>query len=179
VSAGRVAPSTRAGAGVGIHRQRQPLVRVGLAGSGQLTGTVVAWVHTPTSRLRCGVSLAYESDTPHVITSYASAAWTITAMREGTGGGREAELHALVTAQALPNMYELDSSIRLLRVSCDLTVPQPSSVNPSSLATSGNWVLVAEWEPNMAMCDEDVLAFYNQCSANIGQTTAPLSGPGA
>lgn len=155
--------------GPGINRKVVPIGRVNTSGTQRTSGDIVARIYNPSRKLSCGFSVAFDPDTKQAISSYAGATWTPRAMQAGANGG-EAELHTLETSQPLPRMYELDSAIRIVRLTCSLRIP--TDATPTSIA--GNWVLVVEWEPNQLMCIEEVNELYANCSVVLSQQ---LAGP--
>lgn len=164
------AGATKGGAALGIKRISVPLAKVNSAGTTRTSATVAARIVNPSRRLSCALSVAFELETQGSITTYSSATWTVRALRPGGDDGRESELHTIESGIALPRMYELDSAIRALLVTCSVTIPQRSGTN-----LAGDWRLVVEWEPNITMCEEEILALYSQCDASLVLKTDPLA----
>jgi hypothetical protein len=147
---------------------RVPLAAVATSGTSQTSGTVTARLTNPSARLICSWSVSFEPNAPVLITSYGSATWTLTAARPGGVAGRRAALHALETAVALPTMYEIAGGIREVDVSCALALPTPT--------VAGSWVLQADWEPTVLICDAELAEIYSRCTAVLTRgLTAPLA----
>lgn len=145
------------------------LARVETSGAANTTGTPKATIKNPSRRLSCMFSLTFEPDEPKAVASYTSSTWTVQAMRPNRRTGKRGELHALVSAQALPNAYELDSAIRELKIATSLAIPTTAG----AAAIAGDWVLLVEWEPNQpAMCDKEIEDLFSFCDATVdGEVT--------
>lgn len=164
---------TRPGsAGYSVKSERVQLARVNASGASNATGTAIARINNPSRRLSCSVSVAFEPDSPQAIPNYAGATYTLTAMRPGTNASKEARLHTILAATALPHAYEMDTAIRAIEVSAALTIP----LTAGAAAIPGDWVLVVEWEPNQNLCIEDYEAQLARASAYLARgPSAPLA----
>jgi hypothetical protein len=148
------------------------LARVNTAGTQVLTATVRATIKNPSRRLSCMFSLTFEADDNQVPNSYTSAAWTARAIRRNRITGKSGQLHTLVSSQALPNAYELDSAIREILITAALAIPATSA--PATLP--GNWVLLVEWEPNQpAMCQDEIENLFGDCDVSVNGTEPTLA----
>lgn len=172
-SAGLTAP-VDGNATAAIKRVRQVLAKVNTSGSSNPTGTVIAHVRVPSSRLSVAMSVAFEPDAGAAVSSYSNAQWTVRAMRPGDSrsGSKECELHEVDSSKALPRMYEATSNVRLFKITCALAVP----VDGSAAAIAGSWVLECEYEPNTLICDADAEMLLPVCTANVVKAlSAPLA----
>lgn len=150
---------------------RVPLVEV--ASAAPATGTTVtrvARILTPGPELALAFGLSFEPTTPVAINSFASAAWTATAMRSGSGEGREARYHAIFTSEVLPQLYTVAGVIPDIEISAALTIP----LDGAAAGIPGQWVLEALWGAAApGLCREDRDFLYNLCavkapSARVG-----------
>jgi hypothetical protein len=128
------------------------------------TGTARARVTNPSSRYMLGMSIAFEPTNPSggSINSN-STAWTINAIRPGGDEGREARGHEVQAATNAPDFYEVNSTVREFEIIAALTVP----LDAGGAAIVGVWVLVAEWEPAMSLCQEDIDYVYGRAAATL------------
>jgi len=148
-------------------------------GTGGVTGavTAVALIYSPSSRLRLSVVCAFEPDnttTPDP-SFVIQPTWFVTAMSKNPLTGRETPLQraypsptGTATTRNLPDAYELDSAVKLLRVSCALQDTNFSNVYVPNTAAV-NLVLYATWEPNVEISDEERDFLYGQCSISAQQ----------
>jgi len=164
--------STAAGF-AGPKQIRTVLAKVNTSGTTLTSASVAARIDNPAARLVCGFSLSFEPKIPQVFTNYASAAWTATAMRPGGGTGREAKLHNIFSAQALPQLYEIASAVRSVLIEATVTIP----LTAGAVAIEGEWVLVSEWEPGMPMCLDEIAALYARCNAQVVLAPASALAP--
>ena len=137
---------------------------------GQVTAT--ALVYTPSSRLRLSIVAAFEPDnttTPDPAFVVAPV-WSIRAMSQNPQSGREVPLQLAypppsgsVSTMPLPDAYELDSAVKLLRVNCTL---QDTNFSTAYVAANVavNLILYATWEPNVAISDDERDFLYGQCA---------------
>lgn len=166
-------PGAAGGPAVGVEPKvlRVPLATVAASGTTRLTVDVAARVAHPSRRLSCYMSIGFEPTaalgiTPNVQTS----TWVIRAMRPGTRNGRESFLHEVKAASALPDGYEVDSAVRMFLVTATLKIP----LDGAGAAIPGTWVLQAEWEPSLDLCQEDLDQQLARAEAQL--VTAP-AGP--
>lgn len=143
-------------------------------GTGGATGqvTATALIYSPSSRMRLSIVAAFEPDnttTPDPA-FIVQPTWSIRAMSRNPQSGREVPLQLAypppagsVTTMPLPDAYEMDSAVKLLRVNCTL---QDTNFSTSYVAASAavNFVLYATWEPNVELTDAERDFLYNQCS---------------
>lgn len=166
-------PQAQAGGATGVYQTRIPLAQVNTSGTSNPTATAIARVFNPSKQLSCAFSVAFEPSsliTP--VANFQSAKWTTTAMRPGGRDAREAYLHAIESAINLPRLYEMETAVRMVEISCALTVP----LDGGGAAIAGNWVVTAEWEPDQPMCDDDVAALYAKCALLVAvRPTSPLA----
>lgn len=135
--------------------------------------TMRATIKNPSRRLSCMFSIAFEADVTEVPNSYNSSTWTVRAMRKNRMTNRTGQMHLLVNGQALPNGYELDSAIRELLITA--TLAPPLRVDGTTVIP-GNWVLLAEWEPNQpAMCEKEIEDLFGDCDVAVNGTEQTVS----
>jgi hypothetical protein len=137
--------------------------------------TILAQVYNPSNRLRCIVTIAYEADTSNVDPAFATTVpnWSVTPMSKNPVSGRETPLQVVYPEpgtgnQNTPDSYEVDTNIKLLRISLEgLT---DASLSASYVPTTGrcNVMLIAEWEPSVEMSKEERDALYAQCVITCG-----------
>ena len=139
---------------------RQQLIAV--ASAAPATGTTVtrvARVITPASELQVAIGLAFEPAAGQVVADYQSAAWTLTAMRSGAGGGKEARYHKILDATALPALTNHAGIIPDIEVSAALTIP----LDGAAAGIPGEWVLEVSWGGAIHLCPEDREFLYAMC----------------
>jgi hypothetical protein len=143
-------------------------------GTGGGTGvfTVSALIYTPSSRLRLAVVACFEPDnttTPDPA-FVVQPTWSVRAMSRNPESGREVPLQLAYPAPAtgnttanLPDAYELDSAVKLLRVNATL---QDTNFSIAYVPATQpvNFIITAFWEPNTPMSDEERDNLYSQCS---------------
>lgn len=148
-------------------------------GTGGVTGVVTptALIYTPSSRLRLSIVCAFEPDnttTPDPAFVVAPT-WSIRAMSRNPQSGRETPLQLAypppsgsVSTMPLPDAYELDSAVKLLRVNTTL---QDTNFSIAYVAANVavNLVLYATWEPNVDISDAERDFLYSQCSISAQQ----------
>jgi hypothetical protein len=130
------------------------------------TGTTDVYIHTPSNRLRLAVYGVIEAvDTSEdPIFGATTPHWSIRSMSKNPKTGRESPLQLAYpvggTTVVLPDSYELDSAVTLLRVRFQLT-----GTDFSLLWTTGPVYLIcyATWEPNTAIADEELKILYGAC----------------
>lgn len=149
---------------------RVVLAKVNTSGSANTSAAVAADIYVPGARVIAGISLSFEPKQPQAFTNYNSAVWSLSAARPGRGEGRRAALHSIFSSQALPQLYEVSSAVRLYVMTATLTVP----LTAGAAAIEGEWVLEVDYEPAMPMCEPEVTGMYALCS--VVQTIKP-SGP--
>lgn len=150
------------------------LARFVPTGTGGSTGTfqLQGSVYTPSNRLRLAVVAAFEADNPSPPDPafVVQPTWSIRSMSRNPENGKEVPLQLAYPAPGgtntvlpLPDAYELDSAVKLLRV--DLTVTDTAfSIAYVPATASVNLVLYATWEPNTPISDEERDYLYQQCS---------------
>lgn len=153
-------------AGVGVPIKSERLVLGTVSGASLVTtANVTARVDNPSGRLNYSLSLAYEpnaSGTP-VVAGANPTTWSIQAMRPGIDGGRDAYLHSVLASTNAPYLWEGISAVRQFQVATVLYVP----VDGAAAAVPGRWVLVAEWEPALDLCAEDISQLFSRCRARL------------
>jgi len=143
------------------------LARVDAASTAGQTVTARATLKNPSRRLSVCFSVAFEADDNSVPNTYPDSTWSARAVRRNRLTGKNPQAHALITAQVLPNMYELDSAIREILITAVLGVPLDGAAG----VVSGNWVLLAEWEPNQpAMCEPEIKALFEIVDLSVNAT---------
>jgi hypothetical protein len=140
-------------------RQKSELVAL-TNQSGATPAQAVVAVKTPSRRLSAMVEVFFEplTDAESSIVLY-NATWTTRAKAIGIRLS-DANLNPINSALALPDSYELDSAIRILRVQADFTTPP---TNALLAFVFGTWYLRARWEPNTPMTDEELNQLFNDC----------------
>jgi hypothetical protein len=149
--------------------KRLVLARVNTSGTTRTSADVTATIINPAARLICSFSLSFDPDSPQSFANYNSAVWSARGIRIGDGG-RQAALHEIFTSEALPQLYEASTAVRVIEVSATLTIP----LTAAAATVAGNWVLEAQWEPGIPMCEEEIAALYSQTGLSLG-----LAAPGA
>lgn len=174
---GQVAPLSRLPAGAvarggWIEPKEVPVVlaKVNTSGTSRTSASVAARVDIPAGRLIVGVSVGFEPATAQAFTNFASAVWSATAIRPRIDGGKEARLHSIFAGRALPEQWEVTTTVRSILIEATVTVP----LTAASAAIEGEWVLMAVFEPAIPMCEEEVAAIYSRCGA---RQTLFASGP--
>lgn len=147
-----------------------PLAVCNLSGTSNTSGTAYARIVNPSARLRCTFSVSFQPAIAGAITDYgvSGSTWDVRAMSPGSNGGPDSELHLLQSSQSLPRSYELDSGIKVVRVTAGLQIPRRSAVE-----IAGNWVIEVEWEPSVPMCADELQALFGRC----GLSTQPVVNP--
>lgn len=148
---------------------RVQLARVNSSGAALASVSVAARIQNPAARLVCQFSISFEPDTPQAFSNFNSAVWSAQAIREGAEG-REAQLHAIFSAQTLPQLYEISTGVRAIDVTATLTIP----LTAGAAAIPGNWLLEVQWEPAIPMCSDELAALYSRCTA---RRTKDPAGP--
>jgi hypothetical protein len=150
-----------------------PLVKVNTAGTSQTSGTVVARIRNPSRKLGCAFQIHFEVHQAdgRTVASFAGApsnVWT-TRVYDPTGGHI---LHTIQTDQTLPRQYEMETFAPGVQITATLGLP----LDVAAAAIAGTWVMVVRWEPVVPMCDEEIRALYNQCTAVLERGLAiPLA----
>jgi hypothetical protein len=157
------------------HALRKELARYLPAGEGGSTGAkaIKAFVYSPSNRLRGGIYVAFEADNlgapdPSFVVT---PTWTLRAMSRNPETGREVALQQAYPTSGtknLPDAYEFDSAVQLLRT--DVTL-QDTNFSVSYVAATERvtcW-LICTWEPNTEMSDAERNSLYDQCSISFGQ----------
>lgn len=160
------------------HALQKTLARYVLGGEGGSTGTknLIASVYSPSNRLRCKITVAFEPDNQSSSDPAFGATaptWTIRAMHRNPETGRETPLQIAYPtsgSQSLPDAYEFDSAVELLRVTATVSDTSfASSYVPNTQRC--NVVIVAQWEPNVEMSNTERDALYALCSITYGNPT--------
>lgn len=150
------------------------LARYVPTGEGGTTGTfpVTCNIYSPSNRLRLSVVATFEPDnttTPDPAFVVVPS-WSLRAMSRNPESGRETPLQlayppptGLVTTMPLPDAYELDSAVKLLRLNATL---QDTNFSTAYVAATArvNFIITCTWEPNMDMADAERDFLYGQCS---------------
>lgn len=152
--------------------RRVVLAKVNTAGTTRTSASVAARLDNPSARLVCSFSITFEPTTPQNFTNYNSAEWTARIVRPNSQDGREALLHELFGNEALPQGYEMTSSMRGVLITATLTIP----LDGGGSAIEGNWVCEAQWEPAIPMCPEEAAAMYSRTALKLALAAAgPLA----
>lgn len=134
-------------------------------------------VHTPSNRLRLAVYGVFEAmdtqDDP--VFGATIPQWSIRAMSKNPKTGRESPLQiaypATGTTVPLPDSYEMDSAVTLLRVRFVLT-----GTDFDLDWTDGPVYAIcyATWEPNTPIADEELKELYSACHITPGPNSATV-----
>lgn len=146
------------------------LAKVNTSGTTRTSASVAARIDNPSARLVHSFSLAFEPKTPQAFTNYQSAVYSATAIRPRLDG-RESTLHAIFSNRSLPELWEVSSAVRGIIVEATLKIP----LTAAAAEVEGEWVLVAEWEPAMPMCEEEFWDLASGCVARQTLYTDPLA----
>jgi hypothetical protein len=147
--------------------KRLVLARVNTSGTTRANVAVAATIINPAARLVCAFSLSFDPDTVQAFANYNSSVWSARAMRIGEGG-RQAALHEIFTSEALPQLYEVSTAVKVIQISATLTIP----LTAAAASVAGNWILEATWEPGIPMCEEEISALYSQTGLSIALAPA-------
>jgi len=132
-------------------------------------------IHTPSNRLRLAVYTTFEAGaTEDPVFGATIPSWSIRSMSKNPATGRETPLQLAYPAgggtRPLPDSYELDSAVTLLRV----------RLNLASTDFDGTWdtgtiyvVTYATWEPNTPIADAELVELYNACAVTPGTSGGP------
>lgn len=154
----------------GVIRKNSLQVRVarylvsGASDTAQTTADV--FVHTPSNRLRVAIYGVFEAmdTTEDPIFGATTPQWSIRAMSKNPKTGRETPLQIAYPATGgtvpLPDSYEFDSAVTLLRTRFVLT-----GTDFDLSWTTGPVYLIcyATWEPNTPIADEELKILYSAC----------------
>lgn len=154
-----------------------PIARSSASGSAGNSATVKCLIQLPSRRLSCAFSVSFEPDSSQRVASYAVApTWTATALRRNPVSNKVGTLHSIFSGRSLPELYEVDTAVRLIELSVLVTVAQDGA----AATIPGVWVLLVEWEPNqdMASCPGEEAQLFGLCDAKGPDSTAiPHLGP--
>jgi hypothetical protein len=137
-------------------------------------------VYSPSNRLRLAVFAAIEADVAGDPTFSTVPQWSIRAMSKNPETGVESSLQLVYPTtgtKPLPDAYELDSAMTLLRI--DLNLDSSNFCSEFLPAGSGAYLtLIATWEPNVQTIPEAELELlYSQCSITAGGVLEMLNDP--
>lgn len=139
------------------------------ADAGTATGSSLSRIYTPSSRLRVSFGIAFfpTGGSTEQPTIAATALWTARPTLRDPISGRHATLmQALFTDRSLPDAYEADSAMERIDITATL-------VHVAS--TVGHWMLIAEWEPNTPITDEELDHLFASCDLQIQGSPLTLS----
>lgn len=133
-------------------------------------------VYTPSNRLRIAIYATIEPDTTNLDVVYQAGnenTWSITSMARNPDTGKEIAMQNAYPATGtknLPDAYEADSAIELLRV--NLTLKHNAFSTTYVAATERlNVNVVCTWEPNVPMGHDEFMELCAKCSISFGQPT--------
>jgi hypothetical protein len=158
----------------GVVRKHSLQVRVARyerTGGTNLAFTQDVFVHSPSNRLRVAIYGVFEAlDTSaDPIFGATVPQWSIRAMSKNPKTGRETPLQIAYPAAGgtlpLPDAYEFDSAVTLLRVRLNL-----AQDNFDDTWTTGTIyaAVVVTWEPNTPIADAELTELYNACHLTPG-----------
>ncbi len=141
------------------------------------TTNVDIFIHTPSNRLRATVYGVFEAADTSADPIFGAAIpqWSIRAMSKNPKTGRETPLQLAYpstgTTVPLPDSYEMDTGITLLRVRFEL-----GGTNFSESWTSGPIyaACIVTWEPNTPIADEELKILYSACHITPGASGETL-----
>jgi len=148
-------------------------------GSSGVTGAqnIRVLIYNPSERLRFGVVVAFEPDSPPSADPAFVIApqWSITAIGKNPESGRESPLQLIYPAAGttqLPDSYEFDSTVDIARLNIVL---QDTNFSTSYVAANSfvNCVVYCTWEPNEPINNDELERLYSKCS--ISCTPTPLA----
>lgn len=157
------------------HALSKVLVRYVLPAESSRTGTqnIVAYVYSPSSRMRCRITVAIEPDNQGQQGDPAfnvTPQWSITNINRNPETGRETPLQLAYPDTGLadlPDSAEFDTASELFRVNVTLADNAfSSSYIPNT--QRANVVLFAHWEPNLEMTKEEYADLTALCSITYG-----------
>ncbi len=125
--------------------------------------TVGARVTVPSSRVRVKITVAFKGDAGDGAARYTpdAALCAVTMRAIGKDESRaDVWLGDLVTNQALPYSYEVDTAVE--SVSLEVTLKP-------LVAVTGEWRVIVTWEPEDTMDDARWAQLYSRCSLSAGK----------
>lgn len=128
-------------------------------------------VYTPSNRLRIAVYVVFEPDTTNLDVSYQAGnenIWSITSMSRNPNTGKETSLQNAYPnsgTKNLPDAYEADSAVELLRV--NVTLKHNAFAVAYVAATERvNCNIIVTWEPNTPMTQEQFFELCARCDVS-------------
>lgn len=129
-------------------------------------------VYTPSNRLRIAIYVVFEPDTTNLDVAYQAGnenTWSITSMGRNPQTGKETALQNAYPSSGtknLPDAYEADSAIELLRVNVTL---KHNAFSTSYVAATErvNCNLIVTWEPNVPMDEQKFFELCAKCDVSV------------
>lgn len=128
--------------------------------SGTGTGTARVRIYTPSARLRLTFGIAFypTAGTTEQATIPATAVWSAAPCLQEPVSQRYMTLQNLFSSLTLPDAYEMDSASK--RIDITATLAHVDGV-------AGHWMLIAIWEPNTLVSDEELDHLFASCDLQL------------